>query len=51
MASGEVDLTVADSHLFQAERVWRTDVVAAFALDEGEKKQIGLSRCGRAIPS
>ena len=43
VAAGEVDLTVADSHIFQAERVWRTDVVAAFALDDGEKKQIAFA--------
>jgi membrane-bound lytic murein transglycosylase F len=43
VASGEVDLTVSDSHIFQAERVWRTDVVAAFALDDAEKKQIAFA--------
>ncbi|MGZ6069758.1 MAG: transporter substrate-binding domain-containing protein [Myxococcaceae bacterium] len=43
VAAGEVDLTVSDSHIFQAERVWRTDVVAAFALDDGAKKQIAFA--------
>lgn len=43
VAAGEVDLTVADSHILQAERVWRTDVVPAFALDDGEKKQIAFA--------
>lgn len=43
VASGAVDLTVADSHLFQAERVWRTDVVAAFPLEAGEKKQLAFA--------
>ena len=43
VAAGEVDLTVADSHIFQAERVWRTDVVAAFPLEPGEKKQLAFA--------
>ncbi len=43
VASGEVDLTVADSHIYQAERVWRTDVVAAFPLEPGEKKQLAFA--------
>ncbi len=43
VAAGEVDLTVSDSHIFQAERVWRSDVVAAFALDDGAKKQIAVA--------
>jgi membrane-bound lytic murein transglycosylase F len=43
VATGEVDLTVSDSHIFQAERVWRSDVVAAFALDDGAKKQIAIA--------
>jgi membrane-bound lytic murein transglycosylase F len=42
VAAGEVDLTVADSHIYQAERVWRTDVVAAFPL-EAEKKQLAFA--------
>jgi membrane-bound lytic murein transglycosylase F len=37
VAAGTVDLTVSDSHVFQAERVWRSDVVAAFALQSGQK--------------
>jgi len=43
VAAGEVDLTVADSHIYQAERVWRTDVVAAFPLEPGEKKQLAFA--------
>jgi len=43
VASGEVDLTVADSHIYQAERVWRTDVVAPFPLDDGAKKQLAFA--------
>src|SRR4029078_13134461 len=43
VAAGEVDLTVADSHIFQAERVWRSDVVAAFPLEPGEKKQLAFA--------
>jgi len=43
VAAGEVDLTVADSHLYQAERVWRTDVVAAFPLEPGEKKHLAFA--------
>src|SRR4029078_8121380 len=43
VAAGEVDLTVADSHIFQAERVWRSDVVAAFPLEAGENKQLGFA--------
>ncbi len=43
VATGEVDLTVADSHIYQAERVWRTDVVAAFPLEPGEKKQLAFA--------
>jgi len=43
VAAGEVDLTVVDSHIYQAERVWRTDVVAAFPLEPGEKKQLAFA--------
>ncbi len=43
VAAGEVDLTVADSHIFQAERVWRTDVLASFPLEPGEKKQLAFA--------
>ena len=43
VATGEVELTVADSHIYQAERVWRTDVVAAFPLEPGEKKQLAFA--------
>jgi membrane-bound lytic murein transglycosylase F len=43
VAAGEVDLTVADSHIYQAERVWRTDIVAAFPLEPGEKKQLAFA--------
>jgi membrane-bound lytic murein transglycosylase F len=43
VAAGEADLTVADSHIFQAERVWRNDVVAAFPLEAGEKKQLAFA--------
>src|SRR5215831_10183451 len=43
VAAGEVDLTVVDSHIYQAERVWRTDVVAAFSLEPGEKKQLAFA--------
>jgi membrane-bound lytic murein transglycosylase F len=43
VAAGEVDLTVADSHIYQAERVWRTDVLAPFPLEPGEKKQLAFA--------
>jgi len=43
VATGEVDLTVADSHIYQAERVSRTDVVDAFPLEPGEKKQLAFA--------
>jgi membrane-bound lytic murein transglycosylase F len=43
VAAGEADLTVADSHIYQAERVWRSDVVAAFPLEAGEKKQLAFA--------
>ncbi len=43
VAAGEVDLTVADSHIYQAERVWRTDVIAPFPLEPGEKKQLAFA--------
>ena len=43
VAAGEVDLTVADSHILQAERVWRTDVAAAFPLEAGERKQLAFA--------
>jgi membrane-bound lytic murein transglycosylase F len=34
VASGEIDLTVADSHILDIELTWRDDVRAAFALGE-----------------
>lgn len=34
VASGEYDLTVADSHILDIELTWRDDVKAAFPLDE-----------------
>jgi membrane-bound lytic murein transglycosylase F len=43
VAAGEVDLTVADSHILQAERVWRTDVAAAFPLEPEGKKQLAFA--------
>ncbi len=41
VADGTLDFTVADSHLLQAERVWRDDVEAAFPLVTG--KQIAFA--------
>jgi membrane-bound lytic murein transglycosylase F len=41
VAAGTVDLTVADSHIFQAEQAWRSDVVAAFPV--GEKQSLGFA--------
>jgi membrane-bound lytic murein transglycosylase F len=41
VAAGTVDLTVADSHIFQAEAAWRNDVVAAFPLSE--KRSLGFA--------
>ena len=41
VAAGTVDLTVADSHIFQAEQAWRNDVVAAFPV--GEKQSLGFA--------
>src|SRR5690606_10628106 len=32
LADGEIDLTVADSHILQVERTYRSDIVGAFAL-------------------
>ncbi|HET6984827.1 MAG TPA: transporter substrate-binding domain-containing protein [Myxococcaceae bacterium] len=43
VAAGEADLTVADSHIYQAERVWRSDVVAAFPLEPGAKQQLAFA--------
>jgi membrane-bound lytic murein transglycosylase F len=43
VAAGEVDLTVADTHIYQAERVWRTDIVAAFPLEPEERKQLAFA--------
>lgn len=34
VASGEIDLTVADSHILDIELTWRSDVHAAFSLGE-----------------
>lgn len=34
VASGEIDLTVADSHILDIELTWRDDIRAAFALQE-----------------
>ena len=41
VAAGTVDLTVADSHILQAELSWRSDVVAAFPV--GEKQLLGFA--------
>jgi membrane-bound lytic murein transglycosylase F len=41
VAAGAVDLTVADSHIFQAEQAWRSDAVAAFPV--GEKQSLGFA--------
>jgi len=41
VAAGTVDLTVADSHIFQAEQAWRSDVVAAFPVSE--KRSLGFA--------
>ena len=41
VAAGTVDLTVADSHIFQAEQAWRSDVVAAFPV--GQKQSLGFA--------
>ena len=41
VAAGTVDLTVADSHILQAELSWRSDVVGAFPV--GEKQLLGFA--------
>ncbi len=43
MASGAADLTVADSHILQAELTWRQDVVGALPLEAGSKKDIAFA--------
>jgi membrane-bound lytic murein transglycosylase F len=43
VASGQLDLTVADSHLLRAELMTRDDVEAAFVLPGGEKKPIAFA--------
>ncbi len=42
VASGTADLTVADSHILQAELTWRHDVVAALALEPQGKQDIAF---------
>ena len=37
VATGAADLTVADSHILQAELTWRQDVVGALSLEETKK--------------
>ncbi len=43
VASGAADLTVADSHILQAELTWRQDVVGALPLEAGSKKDIAFA--------
>ncbi len=43
VATGAADLTVADSHILQAELTWRQDVVGALPLEADTKKDIAFA--------
>ncbi len=43
VASGAADLTVADSHILQAELTWRQDVAGVLALEPGSKQDIAFA--------